>query len=163
MPMISLHRPLMAAVGYVRQTARHFRRARGGVAALEFALIGTPLLVMSFGTLEFGRLIWTREALQATAITVARCMAVTESSCASGGVYSAADAASYATSVASGWSVTLPTGDVTLNNAATCASVTGFSQVTINYTFTTMLPTLLTSLSNGIGLTVTACFPNYQT
>jgi Flp pilus assembly protein TadG len=136
------------------------RRDRRAATALEFALIAVPFLALGLGSIEFGRLIWTREALQASAISGARCMGILESSCASAGAYSATGSTSYITSVANGWGITLPSSDLTLNAAATCAGVAGFSQVSISYTFQTILPRLITALAHGVSLSASACFPN---
>jgi Flp pilus assembly protein TadG len=135
--------------------------AREGSAALEFALVALPFLMLTFGTIEFGRLIWIREALQMTANQGARCMGVLSPSCASGGAYSSANASSYIRGVASGWGVTLTASNLTLtNNAAIGGPCSGLSQVTINYTFSTAVPALLTMLSGGTALSARACFPN---
>jgi Flp pilus assembly protein TadG len=59
----------------IRRRARSFGRAEGGATAIEFAIVVGPLLLLMFATLEFGRMLWTREALQSAAIAGARCMA----------------------------------------------------------------------------------------
>ena len=41
--------------------------AREGATAVEFALITIPFLMIVLGTVEFGRLIWIRQAIEATA------------------------------------------------------------------------------------------------
>jgi Flp pilus assembly protein TadG len=51
----------------VRPWLRRFGRANGGAAAVEFALVVGPLLLLIFGVFEFGRLLWTREAIQGRA------------------------------------------------------------------------------------------------
>jgi hypothetical protein len=51
---------------------------------------------------------------------------------------------------------------VSLNNAATCGGVSGFSQVAISYTFTTAAPALLTLLARGFTVPASACFPNHS-
>jgi Flp pilus assembly protein TadG len=147
----------------MRRLAR-FGRAEGGAAAMEFAAVLGPLLLMIFGVFEFGRLLWVREALQETAIAGARCMGMSASSCAASGAYNASNAATYIESQAGGWGVTLTAANITLNNNATCAGVTaanGFSSVTITYTFQSVVPTFISSLNGGKSLTSTACFPNY--
>ncbi len=58
--------------------------SRSGASAVEFALVLFPLLLVIFGVIEFGRAMWTREALQETAIAGARCMGVLNSNCATG-------------------------------------------------------------------------------
>jgi hypothetical protein len=49
---------------------------------------------------------------------------------------------------------------ITLNRSTTCAGTSGFSQVTINYSFSTVAPKLLPSLTNGLTIPATACYPN---
>jgi Flp pilus assembly protein TadG len=146
-----------------RRTLRQLWRARDGAHAVELAVVAFPLLMLGLGTLEFGRLGWTNEALQTIAIQGARCMGVLSSSCASGGGYSATNTTTYLEGLASNWQMTLTNSNLTLSRAATCGGVTAtgsFSQVKINYTFTTVVPAIVTALSNGIALTVQACFPN---
>jgi Flp pilus assembly protein TadG len=143
---------------------RRFGRAEGGAAAVEFAAVLGPLLLLIFGVFEFGRLLWVREALQETATTGARCMGMSASSCAASGAYSSANTTTFLQNTATGWGVTLTPANITLNNNATCAGITatnGFSSVTITYTFQSVVPSIVRSLSNGEALTSTACFPNY--
>jgi Flp pilus assembly protein TadG len=142
---------------------RNLLRDRRGVAALEFALVSIPLMMLAFGTIEFGRLLWTRQALETTAAEVARCIGVLSSSCASGGVYSSGNTTTYAESVASGWGVTLTSTNLTLTASASSGGCSGLgktlAEVTINYTFETAVPGLLPMLSGGSALTGHACFP----
>jgi Flp pilus assembly protein TadG len=133
-------------------------RARDGATAVEFALVIGPFLLILFGVIEFGRMLWTLNALQETAIAGARCMGVQNSACASGGSYSATGAASYVQQVASGWGIGLTSANVALNNSASCGGAPGFSQATITYHFQTVVP-MLTSLIND-PMSVSACFPN---
>ncbi len=55
-------------------------RARGGTTAVEFALVLPMFLMLVFGGIEFGRLLWMKEALQETAIAGARCVAIAQGS-----------------------------------------------------------------------------------
>jgi Flp pilus assembly protein TadG len=135
-------------------------RDRRGGTAVEFSIVAVPLLVLLFGVIEIGRLMWTREALQQTAIAGARCMGVLNSNCAVGGVYSASATTSYVERVALGLGLTIPDTGVRLNPSATCAGVTGFSQVTVAFTFQAVAPRLLGSPAAGAPLSATACFPN---
>lgn len=137
-----------------------FAADQGGASAVEFAIVLTPLLLIVFGGIEYGRLMWTRTALQEVAMATARCMGVKQPSCASGGSYSASAATSFAQAEATSWAVTIPTANITLSNSATCSGVSGLSQATLSYTFQTALPLLLGSLSGGKTLQASACFPN---
>jgi Flp pilus assembly protein TadG len=134
--------------------------ARDGVAAMEFAITATALMMLTLGTIEFGRLLWTQEALNATAIQTARCIGVLASSCAASGTYSAANTKSYAETAAGGWGVTLTDSDITPSNSEGSGTCTGDAQVSITYTFDSVVPGLLTMLAGGAALTAQACFPN---
>jgi Flp pilus assembly protein TadG len=142
-------------------------RTRKAVAALEFALLATPLLLLVLGILEFGRLMWFREALQMTANEGARCMGVVASSCASSGAYDAPTTTTYIENVANNWGITLVGANVTLARPSTNANcipthltpTTPMSEVTITYTFQTAIPQLFAMLV-GKSLTSHACFPN---
>jgi Flp pilus assembly protein TadG len=143
---------------------RRFGGAERGAAAVEFAAVLGPLMLLIFGVFEFGRLLWVREALQETATAAARCMGMSASSCAASGSYNSANTTTYIENLANGWGVTLTAGNITLDNNATCAGVTaanGFSNVTISYTFQSIVPTFISSLNGGKSVTSTACFPNY--
>ena len=144
----------------MRRRLGRFAGDRSGASAVEFALVLGPLLFLIVGAMEYGRLIWTKQALQEAAIAGARCMGVLATGCASGGAYSASNTATYIQGVASGFSLTVPTANVTLNRAASCAGVSGFSSVSISYTFQAAAPVLLGSASSAMPLTATACFPN---
>jgi Flp pilus assembly protein TadG len=139
-----------------------FWRATGGATAVSFALMAGPLLLLAFGGAEFARMMWVREALHETAISTARCMGVLNTNCASGGAYSASGALAYLQTRASGWGISVPSGAVTLDRDAACAGVTGFSQVSIRYSFRTAAPWIFggSSAASGVPLKVDACFPN---
>jgi Flp pilus assembly protein TadG len=137
----------------------------GGSAVIEFAMVAPIFLMLVFGSIEFGRLLWTQQALQQAAIAGARCMAIAQgaiqsSSCASSGSYNATSTKSYIESTAGGWGVSVKDADITLDNTATCGGTTGFSQVTITNTFNTPVPQLVQLAAGGTTLTATACYPN---
>ena len=138
---------------------RRLAREAGGGAAVEFSLVMMALFLLLFGVTELAWYMWTANALQQTAIQTARCMGVLNPSCASGTAYSSSRTLSFVQSAASTYGITVPSADVTLSQAATCGGAAGFSQVTINYTFTTVVPNLMTGLSS-VPLTETSCFPN---
>jgi Flp pilus assembly protein TadG len=137
-----------------------FARNRAGASAVEFGMVALPLLLCIFGIIEFGRVMWTREALQQTAIAGARCMGVVMNTCGTAGVYSSSLTTSYIQTQAAHWSLTIPASNISLNSGATCAGVSGFSQVTLTYTFRTVVPGLIKALAGGTNLSATACFPN---
>jgi Flp pilus assembly protein TadG len=140
------------------------RRARrladaGGATAAEFALVVPMFLLVIFGIFEFGQYLWTSSVLQQTAVQTARCMGVLQSQCASGGLYSSANSASYGQTVAAGYGLGLAGSNFALSRSASCAGVSGFSQVTVSYRFYAVVP-VVTAMVGGVPMTATACFPN---
>ena len=133
--------------------------------AVEFAILALPLLVLVFGTLEFGRALWVREALQMTAVQAARCMGILSSSCASSGSYSSSNTTTYVENLAAEWGVTLTSANLTTltrnsSNSWCQVSGAGLSEVTISYTFQSPLAGLISALATGLSLSGHACYPN---
>jgi hypothetical protein len=114
----------------------------------------------SFGVYEFGRWGWTLEALQEAASRGARFAAIGQAACESAGAFSSANTISYVQAVASGWGLTVPSGDITTNNNTTCGGVSGFSQVRISYVFNSAVRNFIPTGPNGTTLTQTSCYPN---
>ena len=139
--------------------AQRWVRDAGGGVAVEFSAVILTLFTLLFGVTEFGWYMWTATALQQTAIQSARCMGVLSTSCASGAAYSSSSTLGFVQQVASTYGVTVPSAGVTLSRSAICGGATGFSSVTINYTFTTVVPNLITGLAS-VPMTEQACFPN---
>lgn len=131
------------------------------MAAVEFALVALVMMTWIFGMMEIARAYWTYQIIQQVAIQGARCMGVLSSSCATAGAYSASAAKTYMATQASNLGLTLPTTDITVTRPASCASTTGFSQVSISYNFKTNVPVLIPSLSS-VTLTATSCYFNTQ-
>ncbi|MGH7112305.1 MAG: TadE family protein [Stellaceae bacterium] len=130
--------------------------------AIEFALVFPMFLALVFGTIEYGRLLWTREALQETATAGARCMAMSYSPCASGGNYSPANTISYVQQVAQGWGLSIPRANITPQSGqnVSCGGTSDFSKVLITYTFTSVVPKIVLLPAGGVTLNATACYPN---
>ncbi len=144
----------------MKAAKRGFWRDRKGATAVEFSMVALPFVLLVFGTIEFGRALWARETLHAVAIAGARCMGLVQTGCGTSGTYSSSMATTYVQSVASSWGMSLPSSGITVSNSATCAGVTGFSQVTLSYAFQTAVPTLIAPLVGGLPLTASSCFPN---
>ncbi len=143
------------------RSPRRLWRACGGTTPIEFALVAPLFLALIFGCIEYGRLLWTEQALQETAMAAARCMAILQTACAtSGNYYSASNTQSYVQTLGDQWGVTIPSSGITLTPNTTCGGVTGFSQVSIASTFTSPVSAFVHISASGISLTATACFPN---
>jgi Flp pilus assembly protein TadG len=138
------------------------RTCRKGSTAIEFAIVTVALLTLVFAVIEFGRMLWIREALQAVATQGARCIGITASYCASAGSYNAANAQTYIVNLANSWGVTLTSGNLTLTQSASSGACSGtglsVAKVTITYTFHTTVSSLLPTLASQ-SLTGQACYP----
>jgi Flp pilus assembly protein TadG len=55
--------------------------ARSGNTAAEFAIILPAILLVLLGTMEFGRLLWTKNALNYSVEEAARCAAINVTAC----------------------------------------------------------------------------------
>jgi len=139
---------------------RGLRRSRGGMLSVEIAVVMPLLLTMMFGILDYAWQQWTSETLQQAASFGARCMGVLESSCESGTAYSATATQAYVQSVALERGITVPTADITVNNATTCGTGTGFSSVTITYTYKSIVPNFRSAFASTFTLGASACYPN---
>ena len=127
-------------------------RARRAAAALEFALVSLAFFPLCLGIIEAGMLLWTKNAIQATADLTARCVAIASPACA-------ANPAQYAVTTAGQWLSRgiITTAGVTVATGATCSTAPGtMEKVTITSSyFTANLPKPF----NGLTLTGNACYP----
>lgn len=137
-------------------------RARSGVAAVEFALILMPLMMLIFGGIEFGRLVWMRNALQQTAVATARCMGVRQTPCATSGALDLARSVTFARTRASRYSVSLTAAAVTATANTTCSGSAGFARVVIATRFVSVVP-IISRIVGTPAVNVAACFPNQAT
>lgn len=138
---------------------RRFLGDRRGANAVEFALLAGPLLLVMFGTIEFGRAIWSRHVIQEVAITGARCIAVPQPGCTANGEYDQATSIAFIVGAAGAKGVALANPEVAVSRDATCFGSSGFSSVTISYEFATALPGFLKSLASGSEMAANSCFP----
>ena len=134
-------------------------RSRSGVAAVEFALILMPLMMLVFGGIEFGRLVWTRNALQQTAVATARCMGVRQPPCATSGALDLTRSVTFARTRAASFSVAVTVAAVTATANTTCSGQGGFSRVVIATQFRSVVP-LISRVIGTHAINVAACFPN---
>jgi Flp pilus assembly protein TadG len=132
-------------------TLRRLATQRRATTTVEFALVGGMLLLLTFGTIDLGLLLWTQNALQSTTALAARCAAISAPSCPD-----ESSVKTYAASLADDW--TMP-GMITASDVSvtgTCRGTAGFKQVTITTSFwASMLPPPFHNMT----LTVSACYP----
>jgi Flp pilus assembly protein TadG len=138
---------------------RCFLRHEGGASALEFALVAVPLLLIIVGTIEYGRALWTQQAMQSLAISAARCIGVQQTQCTNSGVYNAAKTSTWVIGEAAKLGVPLQAANITVNASTTCQGVSGFATVAISYLFVSAAPQVITAMVLGPTLRANACFP----
>jgi len=145
----------------MRCSIKNLMRELSGASAVEFALVAPVFLLMLFGMVECARLFWTTHALHETAIATARCMGIPQLECEDGGAYSSVNAVAFARSKAAGWLIDLDSTALVLDRNSSCYGLEGLSRVRIEYRFTTVMPSLLTSLAGSTQLKAEACYTNY--
>lgn len=119
-------------------------------------MLALPLFVLLFGSVEAGRAYWTSQAVKDVATSVARCIGVVHTECASSGAFDATKAMSYATSVAREFGVSLVPGSVVIEENGECAGVGGFAIVTVSHRFSSPIELVL---RDNMFMTGTSCFP----
>lgn len=123
-------------------------------------MVAGPLALLLFGTIEFGRLMWLRQALEETATAGARCMGIPQPQCMSGNAYDTAAARAFIIAEAAGWGLQIEPDDLAIDRAATCSGLADFSTVSISYTFSSAVPMLFEAIGAGPEISTQVCFPN---
>jgi Flp pilus assembly protein TadG len=139
---------------------KSFARDTKGAAAIEFALLMMPFLLLTLGAIEVGRIMWTREVLKQVATAGARCMGITQPECGTGAATDTTMATDFVIAEAQRRTLRLATTNVTADAAATCGSVSGFSQVTLTYAYRPVTPLLIPAFGSSLNLTASSCYPN---
>jgi Flp pilus assembly protein TadG len=116
---------------------------RGGATAVEFSLILPAFLLLLFGIVEFGRLLWTQSALHFAVEEAARCATVDAANCGS-----ASAVQSFAVSRAAGLGLQ--------NSVFSLTSPACGNQVSASYPFQFVMAALF---PYSITLTAQSCFP----
>jgi Flp pilus assembly protein TadG len=134
------------------------RLDKRGSTAVEFAIIATPLMLLLFSTIEFGRMMWTLQALQLAGDQTARCVAIGATACATPSSFALARAQAFGAGalVASGVTVSTETASsspvvCTLSGSNTAALVK------LTLAFNSAVATLLPGISQN--LTTNSCYP----
>lgn len=140
---------------------RRFLADRRGANAVEFSLVAGPLLLLLFGTVEFGRLFWTSHAIHQVAMATARCVALPQQECQGSAGLDLTVARGFAETAARNWLVPLGFNAVVIDADTTCRSIglDGFVQVDISHDFDSVVPGLVTAFVGGTALSASACFP----
>ena len=129
-------------IGRTLDVLRRLVRDRGGGPALEFALIAMPLCLVIFGTMEFGRMVWTESSLTFAVEAAARCAAVTPTVCGT-----SSETATYAAGLTA---TGVPAADFT-GSSPTCGH-----QVSVSYPYQFIATGLFTVAPT---LSASACYP----
>lgn len=122
------------------------KTARGGGTALEYALLLPALLLLTAGTMEIGRLMWTYTTLNRAVEAAARCGAINTADCGT-----AEQVQSRA--VAEAWGLPVPASVFTVTYPA-CGV-----RVTASYEHALLIPWPGGAGTNAVTLTASACYP----
>ncbi|MFE1599751.1 TadE/TadG family type IV pilus assembly protein [Methylobacterium sp. ID0610] len=144
----------------IRKQVPRLSQDRAGTTAVEFAIVIGPFCLLLFGCIEVGRLAWSRHALEQVTAASARCVGLLAGPCTTNSSYDHTKSVRFAQAQAQKWSITLPDDAIEILNSTSCANLAGFSQVSVNYAFQSLFPTVITALSGDVNLRSTACFPN---
>lgn len=128
--------------------------------ATEFALVAGPMILILLGTIEFGRALWARQALQQVATEISRCAAIPQEPCATGSTYDAMRTRIAAQSLARSNGIRLQSGDIFVTRSTSCGGLPSFTRVTLKYEFTTPLSVIMVMFNDGLHFEASACYPN---
>lgn len=142
-----------------RRPPRGFAGDRRGATAVEFALIAWPLVVLLFGSIEVGRVLWTQTALDRTATAAARCIGIRSGSCSSNGAYNHDLAVSFVQKEARSWGLPVDASRIGVTDASDCDGAPGHSKVDIAVTVLSPVPFIAVLMSGSQDMRATACFP----
>jgi Flp pilus assembly protein TadG len=122
-----------------------------GATAIEFALLAPVFLLLLFGLIEVGRLVWVKQVLTETAYSAARCAALA-SPCKT-----ASDVQGYVVARGLRWGLQISASQAGYTASTTCDGNSGSAQVTIQYTFASPLAGFLPVLPTSVQ--AHGCFP----
>ena len=106
-----------------RRAIHRFATDQRGAAAIEFAFVIGPLMLLMVGLVEVSRFVWVQNAVHEAAISGARCMGIKAASCASANAYSATLTNDYIRRTGRSWGLLLATSDIALNPASGCGQL----------------------------------------
>ena len=142
---MAAERPIVA-LSQRRRRLQGFAADASGSTLIEYAYVSGVLMVLMYGVLEFGRVIYVQNALQQAASLAARCAAIDTNNCGTSTqvtAYAATQASAFLTVPSTAFTVTSPD--------PTCGK-----QVTATYNFSFDIP-FYQSIS--LDMTATACQP----
>lgn len=139
----------------IRSPARHaaamLARCRRGVTAVEFALVAPVFMMLLFGLIEGGRMLWLKQTLNEVAFSTARCMSV-GTDCPT-----LAQQRAYAVTRAAGYGVTIAAADITITANTSCDGNANANRIAITERFNSPVLGLLPMLPSTVA--AHACFP----
>lgn len=107
---------------------------QSGATAIEFVLILLPLILVIVGTIETGRLFWTRNALNDVAVAGARCAGINAPAC-TGAPEDFQNTISFIQNAARGRALLLAASDISVSRLGSCGASENFVTVDISFTF----------------------------
>lgn len=140
-----------SALMLAAQRAAALRRCMRGATIVEFALLAPAIFLILIGTIEGGRMLWTKQTLDEVAYSTARCMAVS-GDCATGNAQRA-----YAVNRARNYGIALTANAVTPTAGADCRGFPNSSRIAIEAPVSSVLTGFVPAFPTTIRSE--ACFP----
>ena len=133
---------------------------RSGATAVEFAVVIGPFILLLLGSIEFGRALWSRQALQEVATIAARCAAIPQPACANMTAYDADKTLKMVLDLAAHNGLKLAESDVSIERSTSCSGLNGFTEASLSYDFDTPAKPLLGVFLDDLRFHADACYPN---
>lgn len=135
-------------------TFRAGLRDQRGSVAVEFAFLALPLVLLLGGSIEIGRYVWTRLAVQDAASTGARCLGLQLAPCFAAESMDPGGTVGVVRDQGADWAIVIPDSAITADQAGACKGVSDFARIGIRHRFTYVLPIL-----PDTWIEAEACFP----
>ncbi|MET0259391.1 MAG: TadE/TadG family type IV pilus assembly protein [Methylobacterium sp.] len=149
--------------GSSRRVPRALLRDQRGATAVEFAMVVWPFVLLLFGTIEVGRVVWTQTALDKTATTAARCIGIRNENCAQQGTFDRDLAIAFIQKEARSWGLPLAASAIVIKDSADCDGAPGQSTVSLATDIASPLPFIARLMAGSEHMQAKACFPSQVT
>lgn len=137
-------------IGSVRDFLKKYRGDQSGATAVEFALVAIPFLVMIFGVMEAGRVVWTMNGIQYAVEETSRYAALNSD-------LTSDDFQTYAAEKLSGMAIS--TGPLQITSSVVTSNGISFVEIDGSYQISTLTSNFLPGDFGNLDLEVSARKP----
>lgn len=134
--------------GKIFYKTRLFASCNKGATAIEMAFVALPLILSILGTIEAGRIFWTRTAVSDVAQMGARCFGIPEQACKTGDTRNIDDTENYILEVAQSRAVSITELNIIID-ASDCGEIDKFVRIEISSEIDTVIGKTFTLTGNA--------------